>query len=397
MPEQGHMPATRDGVGQKIAAARAVRHMTQRKLAETASVSLSMIRKIEQGGRAPSDQVLMSISEALGVAPESLISDTPGRTDSRVHAAIPALRAAIATYDLPDDGPIPSLPSLRANVEKAMRQRLASHYTQLVADLPDLLTASVRAFHAADNSNKQDTAALLTMAYRAADAVASKYGYDDLSDRIIELMRWAAGHSDDPLLHASVAYVRTETFFANNDLSSGLRRLEVAIDALPSNALVDDRAARGALHMRAAVVAGALTDAGAASMHLAEAHKLAQDVPDGIYLGTAFGPSSVHIHDVSTAIELGRGEQALDLAHKWAPSRTLPAERRSHYYIDLSLAQLWRGWRSDAFESLQVARRIAPQHTREHPRVREALTTLLRLHLSPPEALLSYAEWARVI
>jgi transcriptional regulator with XRE-family HTH domain len=390
-------PAARIGVGDRIAAARVARHMTQQSLADAASVSLSMIRKIEQGIRVPGDQVLSSISEALGVASERFIADIPGRTDSRVHVAIPALRAAIATYDLPDDGPIPALSSLQARVDKAMGQRLASRYTQLVTDLPDLLSASIRAFYAIDGRQKEEAAALLTMVYRAADAVASKYGYDDLSDRIIELMRWAAGHSGDPLLHAAVAYVRTETFFANNDLSSGLRRLELAIDATPSAVMVNSMAARGALHMRAAVVAGALIDAETASMHLAEAHKLARQVPEGVYLGTAFGPSSVHIHDVSTAVELGRGERALDLAQDWAPSHYLPAERRSHYYIDLAQAQLWRGWRNDAFESLQVARRIAPQHTREHPRVREALTALLRLHLSPPEALVSYADWARVV
>lgn len=192
-------------------------------------------------------------------------------------------------------------------------------------------------------------------------------------------------------------YVRTETFFANNDLPSGLRRLELAIDATPSTVMVDSMAARGALHMLAAVVAGALIDAETASMHLTEANKLARQVPEGVYLGTAFGPSSVHIHDVSTAVELGRGEQALDLAQDWVPSHGLPAERRSHYYIDLAQAQLWRGWRNDAFESLQIARRIAPQHTREHPRVRKALTALLRLHLSPPEALVSYADWARAV
>jgi transcriptional regulator with XRE-family HTH domain len=371
--------------------------MTQQNLADAASVSLSMIRKIEQGSRVPGDRVLISISEALDVAPERFSADTPDRTDSRVHAAIPALRAAIATYDLPDDGPTSALSSLQTRVDKAMRQRLASHYTQLVTDLPELLSASIRAFHTTDGRQKEEAAALLTMVYRAADAVASKYGYDDLSDRIIELMRWAAGHSDDPLLHASVAYVRTETFFANNDLSSGLRRLELAIDATPSAVTVDSMAARGALHMRAAVVAGALIDAEAASMHLAQAHKLARLVPEGVYLGTAFGPSSVHIHDVSTAVELGHGQRALDLAQEWAPSHDLPAERRSHYYIDLAQAQLWRGWRNDAFESLHVARRIAPQHTREHPRVREALTTLLRLHLSPPQALVSYADWARVV
>jgi hypothetical protein len=149
--------------------------------------------------------------------------------------------------------------------------------------------------------------------------------------------------------------------------------------------------------MRAAVVAGRLSDGASASAHLAEARVLASQVPDGIYLGTAFGPSSVRIHEVSVAVELGEGTRALRAAQHWVPSRQLPAERRSHYYIDLAQAQLWNGQRDQAFDSLEAARRIAPQHAREHPRVRRALTTLLRLHSSAPTALVAYADWARAV
>jgi transcriptional regulator with XRE-family HTH domain len=390
-------PVERSEVGKRIAAARAVRHMTQRDLAIAAAVSLSMVRKIEQGSREAGDQVLVAISDALDVPLERLTDRARGRTDSRVHAAIPALRTAVANYDLPEDGPIPSLADYQNKVEEATRRRLSSQYAQLAKDLPSLISAGVRMLHAADEPERQDAARLLTMIYRSADAVASKYGYIDLSDRIIQLMRWASNYSDDPLLHASVAYVRTETFFANNDLASGLRRLELAIDATPAPTAIDAVATRGALHMRAAVVAGAFRDANDASMHIAEAYNMAQRVPEGVYFGTAFGPSSVHIHDVSTAIELGQGKRALEIAQDWAPSRDLPAERRSHYYVDLAHAQLWQGLRSDSFESLQVARRIAPQHVREHPRVREALVSLLRQHLAPPEPLVSYAIWANAI
>lgn len=392
------MPSdSRQGVGPRISATRAGRRMTQRQLAEAAAVSLSMVRKIEQGTRDPSDQVLLSISDALGVSPEHLTDGASGQTDSRVHAAIPDLRTVVATYDLPDDGPISPLPELQARVQEATQHRLSSRYAQLAKDLPELIREASRALHASHGLKKQQAAEILTMAYRSADAVASKYGYDDLSDRIIELMRWSSTYSDNALLHASVAYVRTETFFANNDLASGLRRLELAIDAAPAPATSGAAAARGALHMRASVVAGALTEPAIASMHISEAHALAEKVPDGIYLGTAFGPSSVHIHDVSTAIELGKGAQALNLAQQWVPSSSLPAERRSHYYIDVAQAQLWQGLRGDAFESLQVARRIAPQHTRENPRVRDTVAALLRQYISPPDALVSYAEWARVV
>jgi len=61
--------------------------------------------------------------------------------------------------------------------------------------------------------------------------------------------------------------------------------------------------------------------------------------------------------------------------------------------IELARAQLWQGKRDDAFESLRVARRAAPQHTREHPWAREDTATLRRLRRSDADDLSAFAEW----
>jgi transcriptional regulator with XRE-family HTH domain len=380
--------------------------MTQKQLAEAACISLSMLRKVEQGSRRPSDHVLNSLAGALAVNPKRLIGER-AHSSSRVHTILPALRAAIDTDDLPEDGPARSLTELRAAVETVTRLRLASQYARIALDqdkefideggLPGLLNELARAVQNTHGRDREQAAALLVMAYRAADGIAFKYRYYDLSSHIIHLMRWLAGLSGDAILEAAVAYVRAETFFASQTLDVGLRRLESAIDAVPAGRSINSNAARGALHMRAAVTAGRLSDGDSAWLHLREARRLARDLPEAVYHGTAFGPSSVHIHEVSVAMELGSPEKAVELARQWIPARELPAERRSHYYIDLARAQIWLGLRQDSFESLQIARRIAPQNTREHPYVRETLLRLLRLYLSPPESLVTYAGWARAI
>ncbi|WP_260617253.1 helix-turn-helix domain-containing protein [Microbispora hainanensis] len=51
-----------DGPGGRIAAVRTARRMTQGELARAADVSRSMIRKLEQGSRNPSDNVLYAIA-----------------------------------------------------------------------------------------------------------------------------------------------------------------------------------------------------------------------------------------------------------------------------------------------------------------------------------------------
>lgn len=239
------------------------------------------------------------------------------------------------------------------------------------------------------------------MAYRAADGIAYKHGYLDLSARIIDRLRWAADSAGDPILASVAAYVRAETFFADQDLAAGLRALNNALNAAESTAVTTAHpgqmhrsvAARGALQMRAAVMAGRAGLAELASAHLREAAAAASRVPDGVYDGTAFGPASTRIHQVAVAVELGDGPAALRHAAGWEPPRTLPAERRSHYFIDLARAQLWTERRTPALESLHTARAIAPQHTGRNPLVKSTVLTLLSLDRSGSHQLRTFTTW----
>ncbi|MEU4486598.1 helix-turn-helix transcriptional regulator [Streptomyces purpurascens] len=368
--------------------------MTQQQLADASCVALGTIRKIERGERGVSDATLDAIADALGIDPVRLRSDRSS-AHTRVHDALPALSAAIAAYDLPDDGPVRPTRELHSAVDEVARCRLAAQYTRIAREVPELLMELSRAFHLAPREQRSAMAELLIRAYRSADAVAFKFGAHDLSARLVELMRWAVPEADDPLLTASVAYVRTETFFASHRYATGLRALEQALDSAPPPDSEDQAAARGALHMRAAVIAGRARNKEAALVHLDEARVLADRVHEQVYYGTAFGPDSVRIHEVSLAVSLGDEHvaRALDVADEWKPPRDLPAERRSGFYIELARAQLWSGLTDDSFESLKVARYIAPQHTREHPWVREDAATLRRLKRADSETLTNFAEW----
>lgn len=380
-------------VGHRIAATRRARRMTQADLANAAYVSLAMVKSIERGARQPSDDTLESIAEALGVGPSRLTTGH-SRSDSRVHHAMPAISAAIAAYDLPADPPARTLPELADDVTALVTWRLGAQYTRIAARAPRLLEETLAALHHASGRDRPRAAQLVATTARAADAVAYKSGHHDLSARLVELMRWAAVQSEDPLTAAAAAYVRTETFFAARAHTQGLRALELAIDAAPSP-VGPAAAARGALHMRAAVIAARAEDADAATLHLAEARQLGDTVREDAYDGTAFGPDSVRAHEVSVAVSLGRDhlQRALDVADEWTPPEHLPAERQSGFWIELSRAQLWAGRTDDAFESLKVARHIAPQHTREHPWARDTAGTLRRLKRADAESLSHFAEW----
>ncbi|MEV5566554.1 helix-turn-helix transcriptional regulator [Streptomyces sp. NPDC052196] len=392
------MSTTMRGVGQRIATIRRARRMTQAGLARAAYVSLATIKGIERGARSPSDDTLDSIAAALAIDPSHLIVCST-RTDSRVHAAVPAISAAIAAYDIPTDDTVRPLDELGEDVGRLVQWRLAAQYARVAEQAPHLLTEALTAFHHSTGADRLRAARLLATTTRSADAVAFKFGAHDLSARLVELMRWAADRTEDPITQATAAYVRTEVFFAARAHTAGLRALEQALDACPSPIGHATTATRGALHKRAAVIAGRYGNTDQVALHLTQARRLGDSVPQGAYDGTQFGPDSVRAHEVSVAVSLGQDhlQRALDVADEWTPPDSLPQDRQSGFWIELTWAQVWAGRPDDAFESLKAARFIAPQHTREHPWARESAATIRRLKRADAESLTSFATWIGII
>ena len=94
--------------------------------------------------------------------------------------------------------------------------------------------------------------------------------------------------------------------------------------------------------------------------------------------GTAVGPGPVRVHEVTLALELGDPHHALATAVGWIPPTNLPAERRSHFYIDLARAQAQTGRHELALDALDTAWKTAPEHTRLHPQVSGLLKQMAR-------------------
>ncbi|MFC9249943.1 helix-turn-helix transcriptional regulator [Amycolatopsis thailandensis] len=297
-------------------------------------------------------------------------SSRPGSpAPSVVHSDIPQLRRVLDSRDLPEDGPIRSLSELTVAVETVVARRLQSDYAVLAADVNELLPELHRAILSAPSALEPHYAGLLARTYRAADAIADKFGYYDLSARIIDLMRTAARQSGDELLVGSAEYVRGEIYFASQDLNAGSRVLAAAADKIRVSASETAAATYGTLHMRAAVMAARAGSALRARDHIEEAKQAARQVNEGVHLGTVFGPPSVRIHQLSLDVELGDVGGALRLAIGWAPPITMPAERRSHFYIDLGRAFHLADQPERVLSAFREAKRIAPEHVREHSQV----------------------------
>lgn len=377
--------------------------LSQSALGHIVFCSGHLIGKIEKGDRRAQPDLVQRCDVALGAQGTLLAlgralgrDDHPAKSSSSnaILDCLPLLRRALDAYDMPEDGPVRPLADLRGEVQQLVGWRLNSNYADLAQHLPVLLPELHRAVR---STHDPESAKLLTQAYRAADAIADKFGLHDLSARIIELMRATAVESADPLTVAAVEYVRAETFFANGDAAAGRRMLDRAAAAIEVGGSPAAGATYGTLHMRAAVLAAREGNADAASGHIAEAAIAARDVPEGVYRGTAFGPASVRIHRLSLALDSDDIVAALAATEGWIPPSTVPAERRSHFFVDLARTQVHAGRSETAVESLHVARRIAPQHVRHHAEVKTTLALLLARTPRPSQPLLGMARWVGVL
>ncbi len=96
----------RAGVSERTARARKLAGLSQRQLAEKAHVSLSLVRKVEQGNRPASPAFVAAVARALGRTPDALYGrpyEPTTQTEAAVHAAIPAIRRELIVDQLPPE------------------------------------------------------------------------------------------------------------------------------------------------------------------------------------------------------------------------------------------------------------------------------------------------------
>ncbi|MBB5494353.1 helix-turn-helix domain-containing protein [Nocardiopsis metallicus] len=369
---------------------RRVKNLSQEALARMCGVAQSTITRAEAGKGLSDRRKIHEALQGLGAldqhppddAPRVLTEPEPENLTSTGWSGdvdwdrgIALLESLVNRYDLPDDGRVRTLGQLQREVSGLIRCRLNSHYSCLMARLPELLPELSRALLSSQGQDRAHTARLLVQAYRAADAIADKFGLHHLSARTIQVLLWAADQTGDEVTRAAATYVRGETFFCSGEHEAGRRLLERAAENLaPSDAR--SWAAYGSLHMRAAVFAARNRQPRQAAPHLVQARLAAEHTREAVYTGTAFGSASVRVHQVTLALECEDPDQALQAAAGWTPPRELPAERASHYFIDVARAHHLLGRQEVALANLRSAWQKAPEHTRLNPHVR-ALSGLL--------------------
>jgi hypothetical protein len=144
----------------------------------------------------------------------------------------------------------------------------------------------------------------------------------------------------------------------------------------------------GTVHLRTAIMAARGGRASPAWDGISRAREISVRIGrETRDYGLQFGPANVAIHEVATAVELGDADEAIRRGASLELPTSVPHERSSHHYIDLSRAWLWQRDHVKALACLTKAEQLAPQRTRYHPMARETVARLLDIHRRMPEPL----------
>jgi transcriptional regulator with XRE-family HTH domain len=397
--------ANRVGIGARVAAIRKTRGWTARELARRARVSYSLLTKAEAGAVPATPALIGAVAQALGVD-VTRITGQPYEEPADAAAlqtTVGPLRRALLAYDLPpetDVGPR-ATDELRAEVIAVSSLGRQARYLQLSQRLPGLLDELQIAIAAADEPDRPALYALLAEAYGGISGLAHQLGYADLRALTLDRIEWAARLSGDPLRVARTQWSRGASLLAAAAYDQGLELMERTRAEIGGGQLGElDEPARsvyGSLHLRSAVLAARAGRRQLSDAHLAEAQDVAATVQAGAnHYGMEFGSANVAVHRVSVAVEMADGALALTRAGEVERARylaSLPPVRVGHYYIEVARAWLYHGDSRRALGALRRARRVAPEQTRCHPMVREAVRAIAHAEPRPNEELRSFAAW----
>ncbi|MGH8866569.1 MAG: helix-turn-helix domain-containing protein [Actinomycetes bacterium] len=397
-------------LGERIAAYRRRRGLSQAALAGLVGRSESWLSQVERGLRSVDRlSVLLDLSRVLHVDVQSLIG-RPWRYAPNGDPAVDGLdevRRFFTRYDHllgVDPSPEVALPELRSSVSQAHRTYQAARYQDVIGQLPDMLTAVDSVHRGTGGQDHREMLLGYVSAYVVAAKLLTKVGAVDLA--LLASDRAATGATDAES-HAArgMAAYQVVCALLRADRPDDAEHIAVGMaEQLQAKARSDRPtlvSLAGSLWLIAAIIAARRTERGEAWRRLDQADLLAGLLGDDAnHAWTAFGPTNVAVHRVSVATELGDAGEALRVAADVDPGRFPEglSSRRAQVHLDLAWAQAQRKRDAEATLHLLEAERTAPESIRYNVIVRELVREMLtRAGRSQTRSLSDLAVRAGVI
>lgn len=353
--------------------------LTRAALAKRALLSESHLRNIENGHRSVTNTAAKVLDTALG-ADGTLIDLAMAKGDHVRRRSLLRAVAAIANVQMVEltgittalsmypafggvSEPARPVSEIRQIASRVHRCYQAAEYTKATRLLPNLIT-DVDALAALRPS--REVFATQASIYVAAAKLATKLRNGRLAWATADRAATAALHAGELTLSAAAAYqvVCAELRVSR---SANAERIAVSSSEVLTESTPLGLSLQGALILISAVAAGRRGDRAEAFDRLSHAKSIADRLGRDRNEGwTAFGPTNVRIHQISTAVEIGdvataiAGVEQLDTSGLPSGLRS----RRAQVHIDGAWAYAQRRKDSEAIKHLLSAEQHAPQAMR---------------------------------
>ncbi|WP_117208680.1 helix-turn-helix domain-containing protein [Allorhizocola rhizosphaerae] len=369
-------------IGQRIAAHRARRGLTQAELAGLVGISLSMMKKIESG-----DRLVTRFSQLIHFAQALKIRDLreltgvpltvapPGR---HTHPSVDAVHSALMARTRSGNQP-PHLDALAQDIERAWQswqQPSAFRYNAVGAQLPGLIDRTQAAVRQATEHDRRRTLRLASTLYQLTRTWTKRVGEYELSLLAADRAVACALDADDPDMAAAAAWNLAMILSAQGKVGHAREVIRQAIDDLTPR-LAQPSAARlavfGGLHLLGATVAAQQDDRSEVGRLLEVAARVAAKTGETNHFRMVFGPTNVALHRMSTTIDLGRVGEALAVAEQLPIDRAPAVERRLTFHLDAARCYVLARNDVAAIHMLQRMHRESPEEFRYSSVARETL------------------------
>ncbi|MGH3494117.1 MAG: helix-turn-helix domain-containing protein, partial [Sciscionella sp.] len=249
------MGETTEGIGYRVRQARLLAGLSQRQLADRAHISLSLLKKVEQGAAPASPAFTAAAAKALRMTVYDL-NEQPSPRYGSERAGVPELETAVMSgFATCSDRQVRSLAELEPRVTALERLRARARYDAAALAIPELLAdLHVSASQASEGMAESERSHhLLSVTYRAASMTLHRLG-SPLEGQAAERAAHAACRSGDPVL---AAFAMTEiglplmhrgAYAASENIAGQARNSLTGHDQTPEWFSV-----MGAAHLRSAI------------------------------------------------------------------------------------------------------------------------------------------------
>ncbi|WP_181787818.1 helix-turn-helix domain-containing protein [Streptomyces phytophilus] len=351
-------------IGDRVRTVRKRRGLTQKELAAAAGLSVSLVRKLEQGELIDTRlETVRRFAVALRVSTSSLIS---GRTEEAVDSPTfdrwALVRKALSSPPPDDITEPPTAEGVRSALQDALRLRAQHRFVEIADLLPPLLRdAEILASHTREGRHLRFRVMLLT-----GWLLTQTRQFDAAEELMSVHLQDAGDHIQGMAMVNTLCWLLLRQGRLGEAQEYAVRWADDAEPARLSRATADELAAWGWMLLRVSnsSVRDARDGAAADALRMAQAAAIliGHEQQSGADPIRTFGPTTVALKECENAMILDQPDRVLTLAKPLAAGgvRTTLANWSRHR-LDVANAQVRLRRHADAMTTLQRVRAEAPE------------------------------------